>query len=371
MTVPTPEPSISSFTVGAEPRFHHVTVTTNQALTSEQGVRSLFRAALGALPPDARRVHAKVFAAKPGAAVVRSVLADLGCPTTLVLDEPCVGGLLAGVQLLAVEGAARCETVALDGRPVGTLVAFDGVQMLHLSSMGTAPDRAGPPRLEDLFERASDGVQAFGFGFRDVARTWIYVQALLDDYAELNRVRNQFFVREGIGGPPGSPPPASTGIQGAHATGAPGFMDLVAVRGAGILEPMRTSHQCEAYDYGSAFSRGTIVRLPGQRLLFASGTASIDDSGATVHVGDPRGQILESYAAMDTLLRHQGATLADTVSGVLFFKDPQTHRAWKELRARGEVPDLPAVAVFADVCRSDLLFELEITAATGVVRRSR
>lgn len=363
-------PTIASFIAGTSPRFHHVTATTQNALTSAADVRALLGAARAALPRNAVPVHGKVFAAREGAAFVRNALADLGCPATVVLDEPCVGGLLAGVQLLGVEGAGRCESVVADGRTAGSLVAFDEVRMLHLCGVGVSTGRSGTPGIDGLFDRAGEGIRLHGFRFRDVARTWIYVDALLADYAELNRVRNQFFIREGIGAPPGAPPPASTGIQGAHPTAAPAFLDLVAVRGASC-HPMQTSHQCEAYDYGSAFSRGTVVKLPGQRLLFASGTASIDDSGATVHADDPRGQVLESYAAMDTLLRHQGASLADAVTAVLFFKDLRTHRAWKELRARGEVPDLPAVAVFADVCRADLLFELEVTAVTGAVQRSR
>ena len=42
----------------------------------------------------------------------------------------------------------------------------------------------------------------------------------------------------------------------------------------------------EAYDYGSAFSRGMRIDLNGLTILLISGTASIDDEGRTVHVGD-------------------------------------------------------------------------------------
>ena len=125
---------------------------------------------------------------------------------------------------------------------------------------------------------------------------------------------------------------------------------------------MRTPRQCEAYDYGSAFSRGMTVRFGQDRLLFASGTASIDDQGRTVHVGDSEGQNRETFAAVDTLLRHQGAAFEDVATGVLFFKQRRDLDAWRELRRLGVIPEIPAISVFADVCRHDLLFELEVTA---------
>jgi hypothetical protein len=42
----------------------------------------------------------------------------------------------------------------------------------------------------------------------------------------------------------------------------------------------------EAYDYGSAFSRGTRIDLSGLTILLISGTTSIDARGRTVHTGE-------------------------------------------------------------------------------------
>ena len=45
----------------------------------------------------------------------------------------------------------------------------------------------------------------------------------------------------------------------------------------------------EAYDYAkpSSFSRGMRIDLNGLVVLLISGTASIDENGATLHVGHP------------------------------------------------------------------------------------
>ena len=51
----------------------------------------------------------------------------------------------------------------------------------------------------------------------------------------------------------------------------------------------------EAYAYGSAFSRGMRIDLKGLTILLISGTASIDEEGKTVHVGDLRAQTRRTF----------------------------------------------------------------------------
>ena len=358
--------SPASRAVGAGPRFHHVTAIARQPLETAGEIAALFDDAAAALPAEAAVLHWKVFAA---AALDQPVQH----PMTVVLNEPCIGGRVAGIQLLAVESDAPPSPVFDGDRLAGQLLDVGGSRVLCLADVCASRDPAIEPvrRMAHMFERAGELVRQCGFTFQQVARTWIYVDRLLDSYADLNEARDAFFHHEGIGTPSAaSPPPASTGIQGSHPSGAASFMDLIAVSGAGAGRPMRTSHQCEAYDYGSAFSRGMSVKIDGHRLLYASGTASIDTAGETVHPGDPHGQIRETYSAVDTLLRHQGASLADSVTGVLFFKDPPSYHAWNELREQGALPELPAISVYADVCRPELLFELEVTAVqTGAPPR--
>src|SRR5579884_3518315 len=64
----------------------------------------------------------------------------------------------------------------------------------------------------------------------------------------------------------------------------------------------------EASDYGSAFSRGLRVDLNGLVILLISGTASIDEHGRTIHVGDFRGQARRTYQNITRLLESEGAT---------------------------------------------------------------
>ena len=66
----------------------------------------------------------------------------------------------------------------------------------------------------------------------------------------------------------------------------------------------------EAFDYGSAFSRGLRIDLNGLTILLISGTASIDEYGKTVHIGDFRAQQRRTYDNITGLLAAEGATTA-------------------------------------------------------------
>jgi enamine deaminase RidA (YjgF/YER057c/UK114 family) len=142
-------------------------------------------------------------------------------------------------------------------------------------------------------------------------------------------------------------------------------MDLVALQHAGgAARPFRALHpelQCEAWSYGSAFSRGMEIDVSGRRLLTISGTASIGPDGASVHRDEPRAQILLALRNVESLLRRAGA---DGARGLwtLYFRDTGTWQAWRSLVSSGELLAPPrAAAIFAEICRPELAFEAEVT----------
>src|SRR5581483_2246542 len=77
----------------------------------------------------------------------------------------------------------------------------------------------------------------------------------------------------------------------------------------------------EAYAYGSAFSRGLRIDLNGLIILLISGTASIDDEGNTVHVGDFRRQTRRTFDNITGLLAAEGATWKDIVRTTCYLRD--------------------------------------------------
>src|SRR5438552_14603024 len=71
----------------------------------------------------------------------------------------------------------------------------------------------------------------------------------------------------------------------------------------------------EAYDYAkpSSFSRGIRIDLNGLAVLLISGTASIDQQGRSVHIGDVRAQTRRTFLNIASLLEAEGATWKDVV----------------------------------------------------------
>ncbi len=124
----------------------------------------------------------------------------------------------------------------------------------------------------------------------------------------------------------------------------------------------------EAYDYGSAFSRGMRIDLGNVVILLISGTASIDDQGKTVHVGDLRAQTRRTFENITALLASEGATWKDVVRTTCYLRDiERDYKAFNEERGgfykRQVLDPLPAsTGIQAILCRPDLLVEIEAIA---------
>ncbi|HXY78638.1 MAG TPA: Rid family hydrolase [Candidatus Acidoferrales bacterium] len=137
-----------------------------------------------------------------------------------------------------------------------------------------------------------------------------------------------------------------------------------------VVKRAITNHKAlnEAYDYGSAFSRGMRIDLNGLTILLISGTASIDDQGRTVHVGDLRGQMRRTYDNITKLLASEGATWHDVVRTTCYLRDiERDYKEFNEERTafykEQTLDPLPAsTGIQAILCRPDLLVEIEAIA---------
>ncbi|MEI8255632.1 MAG: Rid family hydrolase [Deltaproteobacteria bacterium] len=316
-------------------------------------------------------------AAKPGVLAARRAMLeraglDASVPVTYIDGRPGEPSLAAfGVQIWGIAaGASGVPRVAtLEGPAAGREVRGPGFRLACFSDLGATSsgrEQAGSvAQVEGMLADAEAALTTQGLSFAHVARTWIYMARLLDDYADINRVRTDFYRARGMSGRPGDRPfPASTGIQGASGERRC-VMDLLAADGAGVtIEPVQRSRvQDAAFAYGSAFSRATIVGFGGARTLLVSGTASIDAAGRTCHEGDREAQVVETLRSVSALLEDAGATMQDIASATVFAKDRETYDAFLRVTSgdRGAPYGLgfPFVPMLADVCRADLLFEME------------
>jgi enamine deaminase RidA (YjgF/YER057c/UK114 family) len=243
--------------------------------------------------------------------------------------------------------------------------------MLHLAAVrgarpgGSLADGAHA-QADQMFTNVGLGLKAHGFEYRQVVRTWIYMARLLEWYGDFNRVRTAHYAPAGLGVEGGAAFPASTGIQGRSA-GEECLADVLALdsdgpQSAAALPIRRSPRQDQSFNYGSAFSRGMAIAIEGTRTVHISGTASINPAGDSIHVGDAELQSLETLMCIAAILEEQGGSLANITSATLFCKNRDAWEAWKRVTRLLKVPEFPKVCVLADVCRHDLLVEMEAVA---------
>ncbi|MFC3533868.1 hypothetical protein ACFOLG_17010 [Vogesella facilis] len=241
----------------------------------------------------------------------------------------------------------------------------------HGSDTGTALQLAAERAYRQLFAL----LQAEGFPH--LWRVWNYVPRInevehgLERYRQFNIGRHEAFAD--FARPVDSSPAAcALGV-----VDGPLSIAFLAARQAPrcIENPRQTSAFAYPRQYGPrspTFTRAALASSGRHDILFISGTASIVGHG-TVHLGDVVAQTRETMANIRVLLE-QAQQLAPTAGYSLAGLDYRVyirHAAdYPTVRAALEQligPGIRAVYVQADVCRSDLLVEVE---AHGIARRA-
>ena len=127
-------------------------------------------------------------------------------------------------------------------------------------------------------------------------------------------------------------------------------------------------NEAHHYERPSSFSRGLRIDLNGVTILLISGTASIDENGISVHVGDLRAQMRRTYRNITELLASEGATWKDIVRTTCYLRDMERdYQAFNEERTaffqeQGLDPLPASTGIQAILCRPELLVEIEAIA---------
>jgi enamine deaminase RidA (YjgF/YER057c/UK114 family) len=126
----------------------------------------------------------------------------------------------------------------------------------------------------------------------------------------------------------------------------------------------------EAFHYAkpSSFSRGLRIDLNGIAVLIISGTASIDENGQSVHIGDFPAQLKRTFANITGLLESEGATWRDIVKTSCYLRDiDRDYDVFNQIRTafykeQGLNPVPASIGIQAHLCRPELLVEIEALA---------
>ena len=142
-----------------------------------------------------------------------------------------------------------------------------------------------------------------------------------------------------------------------------------------IENPRQTS----AYHYppkfgrhSPIFSRACVLSESAGTNLFVSGTASIVGH-ETIHSGDVAAQTRETIANIDALLKEANRVVGapryflEQLKFKVYVRQPSDLGAIEAALSSSLRPSTPIVYLHADVCREDLLVEIEATGETGAI----
>ncbi len=201
----------------------------------------------------------------------------------------------------------------------------------------------------------------------DCIRTWFFVQNVDVNYAGVVKARNEEFFTQNLTSKTHFI--SSTGINGRNAD--PSVLvqlDTYAVLG---LKPEQIkflyapTHLNPTYEYGVSFERGTRVDYGDRRQVFISGTASIDNKGNILHMGDIRRQTERMWENVDALLSEAECGFEDVGQMIVYLRDVADYAVVNEMFEK-RFPGIPRVIVHAPVCRPGWLIEMECMATKEV-----
>jgi enamine deaminase RidA (YjgF/YER057c/UK114 family) len=287
---------------------------------------------------------------------------DIEWPVVWLQGDTCTDGGLYSMQAMALSGIVPMP-VRSGGRSIGFIYEDDCARFCRLPGLLPADrtaSRAGQAR--SVFEKAAALLEQSGFRFTDTVRTWIYFDHLLEWYDEFNAVRTAFFNETGIFD---HVVPASTGIGAGNPFGAAIVLDVFAVQPKSPVAAVQTVAsplQNPALDYKSSFSRAVELGFPTHRNLLISGTASIAPDGKTVHQNEPEKQVRLTLDAVEAILESRGMSWNDLFRGIAYFKDMAYLPVYRRVASQLGIPRFPLAFSHADVCRHDLIFEIEVDA---------
>ena len=347
----------------------YISATPTESASPQSQAEEIFSGISDILRSKKAHIFAeRVFAAQSAMEILSrarsKAYADLddGVTPSFLVAKEGLNGPFAGVQVHAISSDSRPEVISLDQIGCGRILRVPGRAYLTLSNISAPQSPQAIAQAQAMMEKADAALKKFGANFLSVPRTWMWLKDILSWYDDFNIVRTKFFTeRRLIGAGTRQSMPASTGIGLGPANGSHCAMDLMAV-----LEPTDCTQylqaagkqQC-ALEYGSAFSRAARSIMPAGQTVFVSGTASIDADGATTHIGDASGQISTTIGNVRAVLADMSCSDEDVVQMVAYCKTTEVEKIFNA--SRGTLP-WPWVTAICDICRPDLLFEIEATA---------
>ena len=278
------------------------------------------------------------------------------CAVSIIQQPPLDGSKIAiWIYLNSCNGITACNGTAK--------VEHNGYK--HIWTMGMNSNKGdSAQQTQLLLEDYEKALESSNATLADnCIRTWFFVRDVDTQYAGMVKARRENFIEQGL--TEQTHYIASTGIGGLPAdTKSLVQMDAYSITG---FEPSQQrylyapTHLNPTYEYGVTFERGTLMEYGDRRHVFISGTASINNKGEVVHIGNIVKQTERMWENVEKLLEEAGATFGDVMQMIVYLRDTADYAIVKQMFAE-RFPDTPMVITLAPVCRPTWLIEMECIA---------
>lgn len=282
-----------------------------------------------------------------------------------LIQQPPLDGSKVALWLYMVRGKEGAPVVVAE-EDCAKVVATNNYRMLfHWGMQNEDGDSA--EQTHCLLKRYADLLAAWDGNIADhCVRTWFYVRDIDTQYAGMVKARLEDFEQMGLTSD--THYIASTGIQGLpskqKALVQLGAMAILGLEEGQLRYLYAPTHLNPTYEYGVTFERGTVVRFGDREHAYISGTASIDNKGQVVAVGDIKGQTLRMIENVEVLLKEADMAFDDVMQIVVYLRDIADYDVVKKI-LKEKLPSHPMVVTLAPVCRPQWLIEMECIAVKG------
>lgn len=279
-------------------------------------------------------------------------------PFTWVEGANCTNAFMNGLQLWATESEISYHTT--DFNACASYFEDENARYMYIGHIQSDPARLPDEGYFVILGKLNLFLENYDFSFKNVVRTWYYLDDILDWYDEFNQVRTDFFKNNGV---ITNRIPASTGVGGKNGTSSTLTMELLAIQPKNMqmtIESIASPIQNEAMEYGSSFSRAIKISSNEKEWISISGTASILPNGKTTNINDLKKQIHFSFQAIEGIIFKEKYSFKDVVRATAYLKDKNTIHVLQSFINENQKYQFPLVISENSICRDNLLFEIEL-----------
>ena len=215
-----------------------------------------------------------------------------------------------------------------------------------------------------LLEDYEHDLKRFGATLeQNCIRTWFFVRDVDTQYAGLVKARKENFEEQGLN--EHTHYIASTGIGGNPAN--PRAIVQLGTYALTGFDPKQQyylyakTHLNPTIEYGVTFERGTVVEFGDRAQVYISGTASINNKGEVMHIGDIVRQTERMWENVEMLLKEGETSFDDVMQIIVYLRDTADYELVSKMFAE-RFPEIPTIITLAPVCRPTWLIEMECVA---------